>query len=290
MALVNIKDFIAAGFDSLQLAFLDSNGFPAGVTGSVSQGSVASMQRFAGVKTAEIQLPETPIVSVTGDDGLLGTFQFQSNEPRSFALNLGEMNLSILNKSQGTSLYTVGSYYDFAAFDPANQSFVDCVLLASSQAKSMESGNRGAGYYHMLLPLSQLQWRGNNREEQSAIDFPWNVIMNRADTLPWGTPISSDTFGKDAMTGAIWFSQNRMTLDTYRYNGSDTTYLLSRVPFTDANGKIHVATWYNRAGGVEGLDVTGSTTIVAATKTLTFSAVTPKAAGDYFISLVEYEG
>lgn len=290
MALVNIRDFIAAGFDSLQLAFLDSNGFPAGIAGSVSQGSVASMQRFAGVKTAEIQLPETPIVSVTGDDGLLGTFQFQSNEPRSFALTLGEMNMNILNKSQGTSIYTVGSYYDMAAFDPENQSFVDCVLLASSQAKSMESGNRGAGYYHMLLLRSQLQWRGNNREEQTAIDFPWNVIMNRDDQLPWGTPVNTDTFGKNGMTGALFFSQNRMTIDTYRYNGSDTTYLLSRVPFTDANDKIHVSTWYNRAGGIEGKDVTGNTTIVAATKTLTFSGVTPKAAGDYLISLVEYEG
>lgn len=289
MALVNIEEFIAAGFDQLQLAFLDSNGFPAGITGTVSNGNVASMQRFAGAKTAEIQLPETPVVAVTGDDGLLGTFQFQSNEPRQFALNLGEMNLAIMNKSQGTSIYTVGSYYDFAAFDPENQSFVDSVLLASSQAKSMESGNRGAGYYHMLLPLSQLIWRGNNREEQAAIDFPWNVVMNRADQLPWGTPINSDSFGKNALTGAIWFSKNRMTLDTYRYNGTDTSYLLSRVPYTDADGKIHVATWYNRANGIKGLDVTLSTSIVAATKTLTFSSVTPKAAGDYFISLVEYE-
>lgn len=289
MALINIKEFTSAGFDQAQIALLDSNGFPAGIAGSVSNGSTAYMQRFAGAKTAEVQIPETAVVSVTGDDGVLSTFQFQSNEPRRFEMTVGEMQFAVQSAIQGSSIYQVGTYYDMAAFDVKDPSFFDAVLLLTSQARSVVSGSKGAGYYHMLLPLAQLMYRGSNRTEQEAMTHTYSVIMNQADKLPWGTPVNSDSFGKDAASGFLWFSQNRVTLNTYRYNGSDTTYLLDRVPFTDANGKIHVATWYNRAAGVEGLDVTLQTSIVAATKTLTFSSVTPKAAADYLISLVEYE-
>lgn len=289
MALINIKEFISAGFDQMQIARLDSNGYPAGIAGSVAQGSTAYLRRFAGVKTAEVQIPETVVVSVTGDDGLLGTFQFESNEPRTFELTVGELDMTIATQIAGSSIYQVGSYYDFAPFDPQDPSFADCLLLLSSQAKSVVSGSRGAGYYHMLLPLAQLVYRGSNRTEQEAMTHTYTVTINRADKFPWGNAFSTDNIGKDAATGLLWFSQNRMTLDSYRYNGSDTNYLLSRVPFTDGNSKIHVATWQSTVGGTEGKDVTGLTTVVAATKTLTFSSVTPKAAGDYFVSLVEYE-
>lgn len=284
----NIRELITAGFDQMQIAVLDSNGWPAGIAGSVSAGNVASMRRFGGVKTANVQIPEIPIVSVTGDDGLLGTFQFASNEPRQFDLDTGELDLNILNASQGTSIYQIASYYDTVLFDPQSPSFIDALCIFTSQSQSIESGQRGSGYFHLVLPHVQFRFRGNERKEQEAGTFNWQATINFADKFPWGTAFATDNVGKLAASGFLFFSKNRMTLDTYRMTGSDTTYLLSRVPYTDANGIVRVATWYSRTGGVEGKEVTDNTSVVAATKTITVSGVSPKASGDYLFNLVEY--
>jgi hypothetical protein len=285
---INIKRLISAGFRLGQIGFKDSNGFQGGISGATAQGSVSSMYTWAGVKTAQVQIPESNSVTVTGDDGVLGTFDFDSDSPRTFNMTLGELDLNVASKGQNTNIYTVGNYYDMMLGDPIGAGLNDAVLLLTAEGKIQDTGKEGSGWYHLMFPNVTVKYLGNNLEYQSPTDQNFKVTINPFTRTPWGLDLSASNFGAEKGHYLFWGSQKRMTLNTYRYNGSDTTFLLSRVPYTDSNNIIRVAGWRSNPNGVHGIDINSELSVVAATKTVTISGVSNLNAGDYIETLLEY--
>ena len=170
----NVNRAIAAGFDMAMVAKLLSDEYtPGGISGTIANGSSASPSRMYGAKSANPQLPAPTVVNVTGDDTRLGIFTFDSEESPNFDMTVAEMDMDIIAATQGTNVYTIGTYYDLNLIGPVGREFPDMLLWFVSQGKGRGPGNKGAGYYSLVMPKTTLTYLGRNFEERAAAAFSW---------------------------------------------------------------------------------------------------------------------
>lgn len=273
MTLSNIKQFISAGFDMAQWAVRASGGYHLGPTGTIAQGSHAAMSRLYGAKTADVSIPEGDVVPITGDDGLLGTFIFASTDPITFTMEVGQADLSFAAQSQGLSLYTVDPYYSMNLIGIDAPVYEDVMLLLTSQAKSAESNQEGSGYHHVLLPWANVFYLGVAFNERGEKTFRYQITTNKSKFFPWGQLLNEVAIGTRAYTALEWFTERRITLETFVNNGAANSFVLTRAP-VDAQ---HVLAWRN------GVPLTIAVT--PTTRTTAFAAGT---AGDVDAYLYEY--
>src|SRR5690349_161682 len=87
----NVHRYIAAGFARLDVHRLDNKGLPAGITGTVVAGPTgAAAARISAVTTMNLNIPAAQTVPIPGDNSLQGTFQFSSEQARTFDLAFSE--------------------------------------------------------------------------------------------------------------------------------------------------------------------------------------------------------
>lgn len=285
----NVQRAIAAGFDMAMVAKLLTDGYtPGGLTGTIANGASASPSRMYGVKSASPQLPTPDVVNVTGDDTRLGIFTFDSEESPNFDFTVGEMDMDIIAASQGTNIYTVGTYYDLSLEAPVGREFPDMLLWFVSQSKGRQPGNKGAGYHSLVMPKTTLTYLGRNFEERSAADFTWNVVVNPFDRLPWGGgPFDgSSAFGKQEGFMFEYVTNQRPQILVIKDNTSTNDYTMPYVPWTDGNGNVRFVAWRN--GAVVGQTGSSGAVAVAADKSVTLGAgLTSRVAGDTIFIFAE---
>lgn len=271
-ALTQVKQFIAAGFDMAQWG-VRVNGIPYGPTGTIAQDNSAELARLFGVKTADVSVPEADIVPITGDDGLLGSFLFASNQPIQFTMEVGQADLTLAAKTQGTSVYNVGPYYAVNFLSPDSPSYTDVVLLLTSQAKAVETNQEGSGYHHVLLPFCNMFYLGSGFNERGERTVRYSVTTSKTSKFPWGQVLDENTAGTSKYIGLEWFSQHRVTMATYISNGSATSFVLDRTPVDEH----HALGWLNGAGL--------AISVTPATRTVSFAA---PSANDELVVVYEY--
>lgn len=283
----NSRRWISAGEDMAQVARLLTDGYtPGGIAGAISAGSYAGLKRMYGVKTTAIQLPEPEAVTITGDDTRLGVFMFDSPNLPTFEVTTGEVDQDIVGASQGTSLYTIGTYYDVGLMGPVGRDFNDMFLAITAQARSRVSGNKGAGFHSLIVPSCQMTYRGRNWEERAAATFSWSAQVNPFDRFPWGGLLANNTFGKDEGLMFEFFTNKRPQFLTIVDNAVISSALLDYIPWTDGNGNVRFIAWRN--GTVIGS--TGNTTLIsitAATKTVNLGSLTGRVSGDKIFIFAE---
>ena len=271
----NVRDFTSAGFDMAQVAGLINSVIPGGLEGSVASDTTEYVQRFYGVKTANMQLPEANRVPVTGDDKLLSVFLFVSQDPVTFTLEVGQSYLDLVQEIQGTEIYTLGTYYDISVLSPGIVEFNDMLLVFTAQAKSKKSGSPGSGYHNLVLPLCNMTYRGRGLGEQEAATFSYDVVANPTDKFPWNQTVTEDNVGTTSIVAFEFWTENRIAFATHNPAGASGSFVLERTP-TAAN---RVLVWDTSTGGLT------SPTVTPATKTVSFTGAT---AGQYLLVMQEY--
>lgn len=241
-ALTHVKQFISAGFDMAQWG-VRRNAIPYGPTGTIAQNNSAELSRIFTVKTADVSVPEADVVPITGDDGLRGSFLFASNQPISFTMEVGESDLRLASKSQGTSIYEVGPYWALNVLGPDNPTYEDIVLLMTSQAKAVETNQEGSGFHHVMLPYCNIFYLGAGFNERGEKTFRYSVTTSKTSKWPWGQVIDENIVGTGKFLAMEWFSQNRFTMATYISNGVATQFTLARTPVDPQ----HCLGWRNGA-------------------------------------------
>lgn len=284
----NVQRALAAGFDMIQVAKLLPDGYtPGGISGSIANGASATPRRMYGAKSANPQIPEPTVVTVTGDDTRLGIFTFDSDAAPSFPLSVAEMDQQISSNSQGSNIYTVGSYYDLNMVGVVNRDFPSMMTWFSTQGKASASNN-ASGFYNLVMPNTTMTYLGRNFEERGAAAFGWNVVVNPFDTLPWGTGNLDDSsaFGKKSAFMFEWVTNKRPQLLVIKDDTTTDTYQLDYVPWTDGNGNVRFIAWRN--GVVVGQTGSTGAVSVSANKTVTLGAgLTGRTAGDTIFIFAE---
>lgn len=285
----NVRRFIAAGEDMAMVARLLTDGYtPGGVTGTIANGASAGLKRMYGVKTTPIALPEPVVVPISGDDTRLGIFTFDPESLPTFVLTVAEADADIVATTQGTNVYTIGTYYDLTLMGPIGRDFNDMLLWVVSQAKSRVSGSKGSGFHSLVIPRCNMTYLGRNFEERAAGTFSWQVAVDVFDRLPWGgsSMESSNAFGKAEGVMFEWFTNRRPQLLTILDDTSTNSYTLDHAPWVDGNGNVRFIAWRN--GVVVGS--TGSTAAIsiATNGTITIAGgLTGRVAGDKIVIFAE---
>lgn len=283
----NVRRITAAGMDMAMVAAIAADGHtPSGLSGTIANGASSALKRMYGVKTAQPALPAPQIVNVTGDDTRLSIYSFDPESLPTFPLTAGEMDADIVAKTQGTNVYTVGTYYDLGFLGPIGRDFPDMFLWIISQAESRLTGNKGATFHNQIIPRCDMTFLGRNFDERGAALWTWNVAVKTFDTFPWGGLIGNNAAGKNEAVMFDFVTTKRPQVLVIKDDGVTNSYTLPSVPWVDGNSNVRFIAWRN--GVVVGQ--TGSTSAVAVNvnKTITLGAgLTGRVAGDVIFIFAE---
>lgn len=264
---VNIKEFIAAGFDSGWYTILDTSGYAGGVSGAVTSGAAGEAAGFLkGVQTADLNIVEPETVPVPGEDSVIGQFIFPPDQLPSFTIEAGAINYNDVNRFQGTSSEDIGDM-TITPLQPENPVYADTAFLFTRRNKSKAAASDGVGgYEHLVIPKANAVPLGafplTGRTAASG-RYRVSVGSNQQKFATGATYFNAVAGTTGAAITAIT-SENPMTWHTFVGTGAVTVFgPLEKTPASTSLNKVHV---YK-----DGLRMTTGVTINTTTRELTFS-------------------
>ena len=283
---VNLKKLISAGADITFYGVLDSTGTFIGNSATApaagSQDGAPAAQ-LDGVKNAPHTVVEPESVTVTGDNSVLGQFQFEPAELASFVLEVGTRDLTFEALCQGTAVHDAGDL-SIGVVQPGGVSYQDMCLLVEAEAKSRASGTTGvAAFETLLIPnCTIVPLMRDGYQERAAGTYRYRVTVNAVDSYPWGLALNDTNNGTTEGSGFIITSENRLHMMAFTGDGSETTFNLDYTPAEESGDKVLVY--------VDGVLSTYTTayTVSASAKTMTFETGSIPASGAKIVVLYEY--
>lgn len=235
----NIKTFTAAGVDAAWIARLNSDGYPAGITGTLANGSDTGMHAMKGVQSVNLETPEGEIVDIPGDNGVIGSFQFAPQQTPRGSLELGVSDADVIANALGTNVYTDGDA-EWVVVQPVDLTYQDMWLVTNAPAKSNDVGSVGNAGFEVRVHKVQIQPRNGNQQTASGTTNPYQVVEQPIDVLPWGEAFSTVNQGTTSGYGYKSFFENRVTLHTLIGDGSTNTVTLDKTAAADNGNKVVV--------------------------------------------------
>lgn len=284
---VNVKKFVSAGVSVVHAAVLRSSGRWGGA-GNVANGEDSGGFALLGPKSVDITFPDLDRVNVTGGDGKLATFMFDSETESGFTFESGATDLALAAASQGTKVHAVGDW-DIGVLRPAGRRPVQMWWVINSQGKSQESGSVGDAGYAVLMTKLQVSYLGpGGISERNPHVSRYSAVLDPTDKLPWGAAVTIGNHGTSGAEGFEFFAENPIAIHLYvgdSTNGTDgtTSFTLDYTPAGDhSTNKVRV--WKNGAAQTP----TTHYTVTPATKTVNLVAGVRPLAGEELVVVYEY--
>jgi hypothetical protein len=228
---------IAAGNTYAFMGFIDSNGFMIGSATTAPAGGAAGspMIRITGIKTASPTVPEPEVVQVTGDDTLLGEFDFDSLTQRSFTIEVAVQDLATEALLLGTNVETVGEI-KLGALDILNAAELNACLIIQSRAKKQDTGSVGqSGWNGVIIPIATVKPLGRDTfAERGPAVFRYFVTPQLAGNNPWGVTILDANAGTTGLRYRPFTAENPITMHAHTGNGSLQSWTLDYAPISVA--------------------------------------------------------
>lgn len=269
--LVNVHNYIAAGFARFDFHQLDSKGLPAGITGTVTPGATGvAAGRIKAVTTANIQIPTPTLVPIPGDNVLQGSFQFPSDAVRSFQISWSEENFDNRQAFQNINPVDIGNH-SFSGRDIQPFSLNNIMFVAVSNASAKKTGVSGLGMYAgVWATRANLTVQGRNAfTNRAAALFDGTVVVNPTDSYPWGQTFQSAIEGYQQSFLEDWTLAYPVTVHRWTQSGGAVTdFFLAEQPCSTSLDDVLVyvidpnGTWARKTSGV---------TIDPVTRKLTFT-------------------
>lgn len=133
----------AAGNKYSFLGFYDEQNFNiGGQPTALSNGTSRGALRLLGIKEVPLAVPESELVNSTGDDGIIASFDFDSEEDRRYVATMAVDDLNLLSYLTNASVESIagGDWIDYDIQDSIERS---CWLIHQSRAKYQDNGRRG---------------------------------------------------------------------------------------------------------------------------------------------------
>jgi hypothetical protein len=233
---------IAAGNTYAFMGFIDSNGFMVGsaTTAPASGAAGSPMIRISGIKTASPTVPEPEVVQVTGDDTLLGEFDFDSLTQRSFTIEVAVQDLATEALLLGTNVETVGEI-KLGALDILNAAELNACLIIQSRAKKQDSGSVGQkGWSGVIIPIATVKPLGRDTfAERGPAVFRYFVTPQIAGNNPWGVTILDANAGTTGLRYRPFTAENPITMHAHTGNGALQSWTLDYAPISVAKTALY---------------------------------------------------
>lgn len=276
------KRLVAAGVRDNYLFFYDDNylligGSPTTPTAGNASGAV----ELLGIQTVPITVGEPETVPILGDDTVLANFEFDSDQPRSYVIEMAVHDLELDAWLMDTNVETIAGA-DIGMMDVSNAPERNCGLIHQGRAKKFDSNNKGTKAWEgELVPLATVRPLGRQTfGSRTAAVYRLKVTEQLASRNPWGVTFTELAAGSDNAYFRPFRSDYPLHLVAWAGNGVLVNIPLDHVPVSAALS----AAWSNLPAGAQGVPLTVSA-VSTTNKTLTTSAV---ASGAYGAALYQY--
>lgn len=228
---------LSAGVRDCWLSFLDTDNIAIGnnIT-DIAAGDIRGSYPFVGIQNMPTGIPEGDTITVPGDDGILGSFNFGSDAPREFVMNFGQGDLELDALLQSTLVEALGDIR-IGLGDPVLPTLRTVCLIVNSRAIKRDSGSSGQqAWGGWIFPVVQIQ--PLNREQlagRTAGAFRYKAVAQAAYNHPWGITLAQAVNGNPGSFSFPFTSPHPLTLDAFRGNGVKTNWTLNKTPYNTTN-------------------------------------------------------
>lgn len=236
------KQWIAAGFDSLQIGRRSSTGFLVGGLTALTVSDTnqySEMYRIVGANAAPVANPQPTRVNIQGDDAVLGQFQFASTELPAFELTLTAMDLELSEVLSRVDAYPIAG----GTSHPGVPDFItreNVTMLLQRKAQSQAPASLGAQMWEQLWLFNcDMVLTAVNYNWQGGAQYTYSVTLSKTGILPWG-PTTTETFNTPSMTYLMQTSTYRITAGAFVGNNAATSFTTTQDPVSAAHASVWV--------------------------------------------------
>ena len=255
---------VAAGARNAWLAFVgNTDNIISGATPAYpAPGTLSHALPLRGIQTVPTGVPETDTVAVLGDDGVLGSFEFDSEQPTSFVINTGSWDLELAAALQRTAVEAINGI-DVGVVRPEFVSIPDVALLVQGVSKGVDGRSQ---WHAFLYPRCTVRPLGRETfASREAATFRYQVTAQPVGRFPTGRALTTAANGTTLATALELRSDNPLAMAAFTGDGTTTvfgglarrpasdtitgsivalnsTHLTSGVTFDQANSELEFAT------------------------------------------------
>lgn len=284
MALANTKKVLSGGFRIAWFCPLDSDGYFAGKSGSLTPGSTGQPGYFiSGVKGANYKGAEPLVLLGTGEDQPQGQIIEPPQTLPSFDLTGSVADLTLDALLQTTNTVDIGNA-TFGIIQPHGPAYIDGALLLMRLSISKDTATSGEGNWDgVLFPkVKVVPLSSEGMEEKKITTFRWHVICNPSTIFPTGISVGSTGLAFGASDGVEFpfSSPNKVAFYGWKGDGSTTVFNLAGTDLTLATGLPQVT--YK-----EGVKVVSGLTVATSGSNYTWTFTSAPASANRIITMVE---
>lgn len=237
------RGLIGAGFNFCFVGTLNSDGV---VIGSGDTEPVAgaadgnTLLRVEGAQTAPIQIPDSDVVDVLGDDEHQVSFDFGESSGINGALELSTRSLWFEAYVQNTSVYTVGGL-SAGVQSPTPQNLRNLVGLFMRRAVSWYPATRGNEKWEIIFaPGITINPKGVAITQRQHDAYRYFITLSKSNIFPWGETFFDSAIGANTAPLVPIESTAPYALDIFKGDGARTVFNLAKTPLTGGSSIIVV--------------------------------------------------
>lgn len=237
------KKITASGASYLFYGFLNEHGYLQGnLPQEPASGAAGSgMGLLEGVKSASPVIPEPDTEQVTGDDGLISEYEYDSIDTRRFSVEMAIMDMDVDAAILGITLEQIAEII-FGALDIQNPPEYDMCYIIQSRAQKQSVGSKGRkAWSGQFIPLASS--KPLNRAafaERTGAVYNMSVTPQMAFYDAWGVTIQSSTIGTDALRYRPFSSEYPIHVKRFTGTGALSTFTLDYEPVSVAKTSVFV--------------------------------------------------
>jgi hypothetical protein len=232
---------MSIGASTIMLWAKRNGNYPYGATGTIANGSDASMQRYTGFASLALTVPDAPIEPIVADGGVIGQFLGTPLEVTSGALTTRAVDLNFYAAASGLSIYADGNF-DAVMWSQTCNTYGNLALVINSKAKSTASGSLGEnGWWVTEIYNVEAQAKPVSLDGTSfaAKDVTFVLSVNQVDTELSGVSFSNGTnYTARKSYARTYWSEYPVCYHTHVGDGSDTSLTLAFTPAGDSSARV----------------------------------------------------
>jgi hypothetical protein len=282
--MANDRLIIPAGFDQVQYATIDTDGYlksgDSATAPSAGTAAGSGMSRLWGAKTVPLQIPAAEPVTATGDNRALVQFSFPGATLPSGVLQNAVQDFNFEALVRNVLVENIDDQ-SVTVENTDNETAVLMAMILQGDAKSFTPTSVGVKRYYGWY-INGLEVRPYNRDaftERAVGVFNYGLFLSKMDRNFWGSTLTIAANGTKRATFRTFTADYPVTAHRFTGNASRTQF--GPLTYTPA-AVTKVSVFVNGVKSTYTTDFTVSLT----TKVVTF--VSAPASGAIIVVLYEY--
>lgn len=270
--------FSAAGVAAIQAGIVNLNGYPMGITGSLSAGAGAPLKVMRFAKRFGGMLPGPVWATAIGDNHRsIHEYAFNPAQMLTATFMFHGLDLDAYVGFLQLKKFTVGNSYGALIQSNAPVNAAQACVVVNIDAQDADPGQFGLKrFINEIYPLITVASKLGNAQEVNPIEWEYEGRPTQSGKTPWGIPYTVATHGATRAGGFPLTSDYPLVIETFLAAGAEVTYTLAYTP------ALPTATYVNLWKDTSGTSAPYAFTVTG--KVATFAGLT---AGDILIFLYE---